>query len=95
MTFNADQDKMDTLTGYTIKMTQGDKEFILDTNDGTSYECEEELIGKMGKNLADGMALVFSIWGGDTPMSWLTHDVCKGGCGAQTAWTTVSNIKIK
>ena len=48
----------------------------------------------MGKNLADGMALVFSIWGGDTPMEWLTHDVCKGGCGATTAWTKVSNIRI-
>lgn len=95
MTFNADEDKMDVLTGYTLKMTQGDNVFVLDTNDGTSYECDEGLIGKMGKNLADGMALVFSIWGGDTPMDWLTHGMCTGGCGAHTAFTKVSNIKIK
>ena len=61
---------------------------------GSSYDCGRDKIGKMGKNLADGMALVFSIWGGDTPMSWLTHGICEGGCGATTAWTTVSNIRI-
>ena len=86
---------MDVLVGHTLTMTQGEKEFVLDSNDGTSYECDVPLIGKMGKNLNDGMALVFSIWGGDTPMDWLTHGVCKGGCGAKTAFTKVSNIRIK
>ena len=93
--FHDDRQKMNVLTGYTVTITQGNAILVLDSNDGSSYKCDEEHIGKMGKNLADGMALVFSIWGGDNPMSWLTHDVCSGGCGAKTAWTTVSNISIK
>ena len=86
---------LDGLTGYTITMTQGNNTFVLDTDDGTSKKCDEA--GKMGGNMVDGMALVFSFWGTDTAdrMSWLTHGVCEGGCGKDTAikWKMVSWVR--
>jgi len=78
-------------------MTQGDNTLVLDSDDGSSRHCDvDEYIGKMGKNMVDGMALVFSFWGTDTAdrMKWLTHGVCKGGCDKKTAWSSVSNIRI-
>lgn len=92
--FHTERDELNTLTGYTITMTQGNNTFVLDTDDGTSKKCDEA--GKMGGNMVDGMALVFSFWGTDTAdrMSWLTHGVCEGGCGKDTAWSSVSNIRI-
>ena len=86
-----------TLTGYTITMTQGNNTFVLDSADGTSKDCDvDQYIGKMGKSMVDGMALVFSFWGTDTAagMKWLNHGVCEGGCDRKTAWSSVSNIRI-
>ena len=48
----------------------------------------------MGKNLAKGMVVVFSLWQTDSPHTWLTHYACTGFTCSSNASTILSNISI-
>ena len=59
-----------------------------------SAQGSKDDVSRMGKNLAQGMVVVFSLWQTDSPHTWLTHYACTGYTCSSNASTTISNISI-